>query len=126
MATTAWASIPSGGLLGFGGWRCETAAAAAQALAKEFALFGGHLLPALEVLATPSSAAIAAMPAETAEENAAKDQQTQRLPSEERRQQPVPKMHDQFAEERHKAGDGQRRDNKNPGVSFHPFVSHFL
>src|ERR1700678_1638079 len=99
-------SPASSRLFAFAGRRCIAAATAAQALAKSLALFRRHLLPALEVLAA-TLAAITAVPAKAAEENPAKHQQSQslpeadRTPSEQRRQQPIPKMHDQFAKERH-------------------------
>jgi hypothetical protein len=60
------------------------------------------------------------MMSQTSEEDAAKQQQSQRLPernlapAEEGRGEPVPEMHDDFAEQHREHYDSDRGDNKDP------------
>src|SRR5260221_4740047 len=97
------------GLLGLGRGSLGTevivdclAAVVADALAEAVAFFGGH---AAEVSshAGAESEASAAMPAETAEEDAAEREEAEGLPegefvpAEEWRHEPVPEMQDNFA-----------------------------
>src|SRR5579862_328264 len=114
----------------FAGWRGETAAARAHALAELFAFFGRHLLPAFAHAAAEVRAMRAS--AEAPKEDTAESQQSYCLPevneapSEQRRQQPVPEMHDHFTAD----CDEKRNTNDRPGNNKKPFsphpVPHFL
>src|SRR5580692_7681444 len=94
-------------LLGFAGWRCKAAATGAPTPAELLSLLGRHLLPALVHTLVYSSPHIGAtaMTATTpaSEQNPAESQQSDSLPegdlppSEQRRQQPVPQMHNELA-----------------------------
>ncbi len=75
---------------------------------------------------------ITVVTAKAPEEYPAKKQQPESLPegdlppSEKRRRKPVPKMHHYFAEDPSKKRNRERACNKNPRVSLHPAISHFL
>src|SRR5580693_7599056 len=100
--------------LGFAGWRFKAAATIAPTLAELLALLGRHPLPALVHALSdspPHTGALRATATNASEQNPAERQQSESLPegnlppSEQRRQQPVPKMHHQFA-----ANPDEKRD----------------
>src|ERR1700688_5269906 len=95
--------------------RLEWPATSTEALPELLAFLGRHLLPAL-VHASPHIRA-RAMTTKASEQNAAESQQSDGLPkgnlapSEQRRCQPIPQMHHQFAanpDEDHYSQDRQR------------------
>src|SRR5260370_20718424 len=119
----------SGLLFGLAGWRCKAGATRAPTLPELLAVLGGHALPALVHAlfdSPPNIGARRAMAAPSAKEDAAQRQKSQRLPegdlapAKERRQQPLPQIHHQFAADGDKYRDRQdrQRSNENP-FSFH-------
>src|ERR1035441_9122022 len=95
------------------------AAARAHLVAEFLSLFGGQTFPARGHRAPPFGA-MRAMISEASEQNPAEGQQPEglpegnQLPSEQRRQQPVPQMHDQFAAQPDKEHDGRWGQKKYP------------
>jgi len=103
------------------------AAALAHALAKFFALIGGHLLPALVHASSPMHRT--PWPAaETAEQDPAQHQQAERLPegdgsqSEQSGHQPIPQAHGHQAEN----SGGKQGEECKPQTSSHPISFHVV
>src|ERR1700676_4880943 len=101
--------------LGGGGVGAEIFADAfADALAEAFALVGGHAAAA-SFRGIPETVAAGAMPAETAEEDAAEREQAdgfpegELMPAEERGHQPIPKVKDDQATDECEENDSQKR-----------------
>src|SRR5215470_13104591 len=114
----------SGGLLGFsllaarGTW-AHTPAGLPPGL-ELFALLRRHVCAAVFHAAPPFRTAIAALHPESAKQNSAEHQKAERLPesdelpAEKRRQEPVPQMHYNFTADNHECDHGQDRQRHNP------------
>src|SRR5271157_197635 len=106
------------------GGRAE-AEAFAHALPESFPLFGRHVLATL-FHAAAETGATGTVPSQSAEEDPAQRQQSQRLPkgdlapAEERRQQPIPEVQHYFAADEDKEQQRQDRQRSNEN----PFLSH--
>src|SRR2546422_936074 len=111
-----------------GGW--AKAATCAPALPRSFPLLRGHLLPTLGHAvrhalfhATADTGATGTVPAKSADEDPAKQQESQRLPegdlapTEERRQQPVPQVQHYFAADGDKEQHPQNRQRTDENQS---------
>jgi hypothetical protein len=113
--------------LGLGGGRTEVAAAAPYTLTKLLTFLGSHVGPAPGH--TAAVGAVKAAPTHAAEEDPAQRQKPNRLPeseqapAKERRQQPVPKLHYDFAADGDKQRHPYNRRRYNPNHFLH-FRSH--
>lgn len=116
-------------LAGFARRRSHSAPARPHLLAELLAILRRHALPAIASPPMPTRA-IAAMSAEPSKKNAAKKQQSKRLPeadrmpSEQSRSKPVPKVHDHFTKAPCEKCNRQRAYHKNPRISLYPTVRH--
>src|SRR5262249_47428377 len=111
-----------------GSGRLEWAAASPPGLAGPFAFFRRHLRPALFHAAAHIRAS-GSTPSQSAEEDTAESQQSNSLPerdlvpTEERRQQPIPQVRHYLAAYEDKEGHSQNRQRRYPKQSL-PSRSH--